>query len=102
MPRQAWDKHTGKVYEESVSRRPFALSHAHAGKVKRLYLDIYASNHGGSEEFWYTTGAAYREVDLFIDECLAGAFYPFPVVYVNTSTPPHLCCAMGNTSTVCA
>jgi hypothetical protein len=52
------DKHTGKVYEESVSRRPFALSHAHAGKVKRLYLDVYASNHGGSEEFWYSSSAS--------------------------------------------
>jgi hypothetical protein len=58
LPRHAWDKHTGKVCEESVSRRPFALSHAHAGKVKRLYLDIYASNHGGSEEFWYSSSAS--------------------------------------------
>ena len=23
-----------------------------AGKVKRAYLDVYSSNHGGSEEFW--------------------------------------------------
>ena len=43
---------TGLTNTSAPLQRPIALSSAHAGRVKRLYLDIYASNHGGSEEFW--------------------------------------------------
>ena len=60
---------------------------AMAGRVAQAFVDVYVTNHGGSEEFWYTTGSAYREVDLYIDGCLAGAFYPFPVVYSGGVNP---------------
>lgn len=52
---------TGLTNASHPLHRPFALSKAHAGKVKRLYLDVYASNHGGSEEFWYQTGSACKK-----------------------------------------
>ena len=58
-----------------------------AGKVKRAYLDVYSSNHGGSEEFWYLTPSAYRELNLFIDGCMAAAWYPELVVYTGGICP---------------
>ncbi len=78
---------TGLTNTSQPLHRPFALSSAHAGKVKRLYLDIFLSNHGGSEEFWYQTDSAYREINVFIDGCLAAAFYPAVVVYTGGICP---------------
>ena len=60
---------------------------AAAGRVSQAFVDVYVTNHGGSEEFWYTTGASYRELNLYIDGCLAGAFYPFPVIYSGGVNP---------------
>jgi hypothetical protein len=71
---------TGLTNTSKPLVRPVALHSEHAGRVKRLFLDVYASNHGGSEEFWYTTESAYREINIFIDGCLAAAFYPALVV----------------------
>ena len=78
---------TGLTNTSQPLHRPFALSSAHVGKVKRLYLDIFVSNHGGSEEFWYQTDSAYREINVFIDGCLAAAFYPAVVVYTGGICP---------------
>eukprot|EP01043_Picozoa_sp_COSAG02_P009358 COSAG02_NODE_316_length_24889_cov_9.418556_6_plen_526_part_00 len=78
---------TGLTNTSKPLHRPFALSSAHAGKVKRLYLDIFLSNHGGSEEFWYQTDSAYREINVFVDGCLAAAFYPAVVVYTGGICP---------------
>jgi len=35
----------------------------------------------------YTTGSAYREIDVYIDGCLAAAFYPAIVVYTGGICP---------------
>ena len=78
---------TGLTNTSKPLHRPFALSSTHAGKVKRLYLDIFLSNHGGSEEFWYQTDSAYREINVFVDGCLAAAFYPAVVVYTGGICP---------------
>ncbi|KAI7953962.1 hypothetical protein MJO28_006509 [Puccinia striiformis f. sp. tritici] len=69
--------------------------------VATAYLDLFASG-SGKEEFWYTnvpdaytpqldpanTGAAtgkgsHREVQVWIDNFLAGVAYPFPVIYTG-------------------
>ena len=78
---------TGLTNTSQPLLRPFALGAAHAGRVRRLYLDVFASNHGGSEEFWYTTTSAYREINVYIDGCLAAAFYPALVVYTGGICP---------------
>mmetsp|Transcript_120843 Transcript_120843/g.222189 ORF Transcript_120843/g.222189 Transcript_120843/m.222189 type:complete len:701 (+) Transcript_120843:38-2140(+) len=61
-------------------------------------LDVYASGHA-CEEFWYTNsvdeladkddcaGGAYRELLVYVDGVLAGAQYPFPVVYTGGIHP---------------
>mmetsp|Transcript_8112 Transcript_8112/g.13489 ORF Transcript_8112/g.13489 Transcript_8112/m.13489 type:complete len:653 (+) Transcript_8112:107-2065(+) len=63
-------------------------------------LDLMASAHG-CEEFWYTNiddddvaskfglcgGGVYREVQVYVDGKLAGATYPFPVVYTGGINP---------------
>ena len=64
-----------------------ALPENVAGKVQRAFLDVYCSNHGGSEEFWYLTPSAYREINLYIDGCLAAAWYPELVVYTGGICP---------------
>lgn len=63
-----------------------------------VWLDVYASGHG-CEEFWYSNpldmiaapddcaGGAYRELLVFVDGILAGAQYPFPVVYTGGIHP---------------
>jgi hypothetical protein len=78
---------TGLTNTSQPLLRPIALTPSHAGRVKRMYLDVYASNHGGSEEFWYTTESAYREIDVYVDGCLAAAFYPALVVYTGGICP---------------
>ncbi|KAH9443464.1 hypothetical protein Pst134EA_032654 [Puccinia striiformis f. sp. tritici] len=69
--------------------------------VATAYLDLFPSG-SGKEEFWYTnvpdayapqldpanTGAAtgkgsHREVQVWIDNFLAGVAYPFPVIYTG-------------------
>jgi len=69
--------------------------------LRLAHVDVYASGHG-CEEFWYTNvpdddnvdndpsvcdGGAYREVQLYIDGLLAGALYPFPVIYTGGVCP---------------
>lgn len=61
-------------------------------------LELYASGHG-CEEFWYSNtltaetpaggcgGGAYRELLVYVDGVLAGARYPFPVLYTGGVNP---------------
>jgi hypothetical protein len=57
-----------------------------AGNIRTAFLDLYASGHS-TEEFWYGTDHAYREIDLYIDGVLAGAHFPFPVLYTGGMCP---------------
>ena len=59
----------------------------------RAVLEVYASSHG-DDEFWYwytnTPGAAngpFREVTVRVDGVLAGAAWPFPVIYTGGIDP---------------
>jgi hypothetical protein len=57
----------------------------------RAVLEVYASSHG-DDEFWYTNtpGAAngpFREVTVRVDGVLAGAAWPFPVIYTGGIYP---------------
>eukprot|EP00937_MAST-01D_sp_MAST-1D-sp2_P004366 g4366.t1 len=67
--------------------------------ARRLFLDVFASGHG-CEEFWYTNlpdglapqygacgGGAFRLLELRVDGTLAGARFPFPVVYTGGINP---------------
>ena len=63
-------------------------------------LELMASAHG-CEEFWYTNidddeaasefglcgGGVYREIQVYVDGLLAGATYPFPVMYTGGINP---------------
>lgn len=57
----------------------------------RAVLEVYVSAHG-DDEFWYDNqpGAdhgAFREVTVRVDGVLAGAAWPFPVVYTGGLNP---------------
>ena len=93
---------TGLTNASHPLRRPLALASAQAGRVKRAWLDIVLSNHGGSEEFWYTTESAYREVNVFIDGCLAAAFFPALVVCAPRHPPSPLASCRWLTGGLCA
>lgn len=68
--------------------------------VIAVQLDLMASPHG-CEEFWYTNvdddnaaakfglcgGGVYRELQVYVDGVLAGATYPFPVMYTGGINP---------------
>lgn len=68
--------------------------------VVGVALELMASPHG-CEEFWYTNidnddvaskfglcgGGVYRELQVYIDDKLAGAIYPFPVIYTGGINP---------------
>lgn len=68
--------------------------------VVGVTLELMASPHG-CEEFWYTNidddeaaskyglcgGGVYRELQVFVDGFLAGATYPFPVMYTGGINP---------------
>jgi len=67
--------------------------------IARGYIDVYASAHQ-CEEFWYTNlpddhaeewdfcgGGAYREIQAHIGDLLAGAVYPFTVLYTGGVNP---------------
>jgi hypothetical protein len=53
--------------------------------LTRALFEVYASAHGPTEEFWYVndTAGAYREIQVFVDDALAGVIPPFPVVYTG-------------------
>lgn len=68
----------------------------------RARLEVYASPHA-CEEFWYANatdefvqqhpkagpckGGAFRELQVFVDEALAGVATPFPVIYTGGINP---------------
>mmetsp|Transcript_13649 Transcript_13649/g.23967 ORF Transcript_13649/g.23967 Transcript_13649/m.23967 type:complete len:634 (-) Transcript_13649:125-2026(-) len=68
--------------------------------VVGVALELMASPHG-CEEFWYTNidsedaaskfglcgGGVYRELQVYVDGRLAGAIYPFPVIYTGGINP---------------
>lgn len=71
--------------------------------IVRAHLEVFASAHG-CEEFWYMnypTGfvppdggylggcdsGTYREIDVYVDNMLAGLAYPFPVLYTGGLNP---------------
>tara|TARA_B100000519_G_scaffold114217_1_gene98720 strand:- start:168 stop:2120 length:1953 start_codon:yes stop_codon:yes gene_type:complete len=67
--------------------------------IRRAFVDVYASGHS-CEEFWYTNlpnseaaaygmcdGGAFRMFEIRIDGKLAGARFPFPVVYTGGLNP---------------
>jgi hypothetical protein len=59
--------------------------------ITHAYLEVYATPHG-NEEFWYLPGgnvATYREIQVYIDDKLAGVAWPFPYIYTGGFSP-HL------------
>lgn len=68
--------------------------------IARVYLDLIASPHG-CEEFFYTNlpseaedvdgtscgGGVYRELQVWVDDTLAGSLYPAVVVYTGGVNP---------------
>jgi len=64
-----------------------------------MYVDVYASQHG-CEEFYYSNvpsedaeklglcgGGTYREIQVYIDDVLAGIVLPFPTIYTGGINP---------------
>lgn len=76
---------------------PFSLD---SSDVIAASVSIMASAHA-CEEFWYSNlvndevaskigacgGGSYREIQVYIDGLLAGAQYPFPVIYTGGVNP---------------
>jgi len=72
------------------------------GNLVRARLEVYASPHS-CEEFWYANatdeyvrehpqagpckGGAFREIQVFVDDALAGVATPFPVIYTGGINP---------------
>lgn len=68
-------------------------------KINEAFVEIYASPHG-CEEFYYSNAPSnyasslgvcgngvYRELQVYIDGKLAGASYPYPVIYSGGINP---------------
>ncbi|MHB8573591.1 MAG: peptide-N4-asparagine amidase [Candidatus Dormibacteria bacterium] len=61
--------------------------------LERLSADVYASGHGGCEEFWWSepsqcgTGTPYRELAVLLDGRLAGFAPAFPTTYTGADGP---------------
>jgi hypothetical protein len=52
----------------------------------RVVLEVYASPHR-DDEFWYMNKSPFRAVTVRVDKVLAGAAWPFPVIYTGGVNP---------------
>jgi hypothetical protein len=52
----------------------------------RVVLEVYASLHGANE-FWYLNKRPFHAVTVRVDKVLAGAAWPFPVIYTGGINP---------------
>ncbi|MGZ9584191.1 peptide-N4-asparagine amidase [Paenibacillus marinisediminis] len=54
--------------------------------MKELYLDLYAIAQN-NDEFWWSNSAAFREIEIYIDQIPAGSVWPEIVLYTGGINP---------------